>query len=94
MPYVVYVDSIYNEWLAEIYLEHESYRCSIFPGSVTVVDTGTFVRYIYHHIDPSTGAHTKGEQLTKSNRVNIINIASMFMPPHYLLVKLLERNSS
>lgn len=94
MTHVIYVDSKYKECPAEIYLEHETYRCSIFPGSVTVVDTGTFVLYIYHHDDPITGAHIKGEQITKSNRVNIINIASMFMPSHYLLVKLSERKSS
>lgn len=94
MARVIYTDSNYKEWPAEIYLENETYRCSIFPGSVTVVDTGTFVRYVYHCDDPLTGTHIKGEQLTKSNRINIINIASMFMPPQYLLVKLSERKSS
>lgn len=87
MTRVIYVDSTHKEWPAEIYLERETYRCSIFPGSVTVVDTGTFVRYIYQHYDPVTDIYTKGEQTFKSNRINIINIASMFMPTNYLLVK-------
>lgn len=91
---VVYLDEHYKEWPAEIYLEKEVYRCSIFPGSVTVVDTGTFVRYVYHYYNPTTGDHVKAEQLIKSNKVNIVNIASMFMPSHYLMVKLSERNSS
>lgn len=91
---VVYIDSYGDEWPAEIYLEKEVYRCSIFPGSVTIVDIGTFVRYTYYHDDPTTGAHIKGEQITKSNRINIINIASMFMPSHFLMVKLAERKSS
>ena len=91
---VVYIDSHGNEWPAEIHLEKEVYRCSIFPGSVALVDTGTYVRYIYHCDDPVTGTYIKGEQTIKSNRVNIINIASMFMPSHYLLVKLSERKSS
>lgn len=91
---VVYIDSNYREWPAEIYLEKEGYRCSIFPGSVAIVDTGAHVRYIYHHDDPITGAHIKSEQITKSNKVNIINIAAMFMPSHYLMVKPAERKSS
>lgn len=91
---VVYVDGFGEEWPAEIYLEKEVYRCSIFPGSVAVVDTGTFVRYVYHHYDQIIGAHIKAEQLTKSNKVNIINIAAMFMPSHYLMVKPSERKSS
>lgn len=90
---VVYIDEHGKEWPGEIYLEKEVYRCSIFPGSVAVVDTGTFVRYVYHHDDSVTGVHIKAEQLTKSNKVNIINIASMFMPSHYLMVKPSERKS-
>lgn len=88
--YVVYIDSLGKEWPAEIYLEKEVYRCSIFPGSVTVVDTGTFVRYTYHHNNPVTGAH-KTEKITNSNKINFLNIAAMFMPSHYLMVKLTER---
>lgn len=91
---VSYIDGFGRERPAEIYLEKEVYRCSIFPGSVAVVDTGTFVRYVYHHDDPITGAHIKAEQLTKSNKVSITNIAAMFMPSHYLMVKLAERKSS
>lgn len=91
---VIYIDALGKEWPAEIYLEKEVYRCSIFPGSVTVVDTGTLVRYIYHHDDPVTGAYIKSEQITNSNKVNFVNIASMFMPPHYLMVKPAERKSS
>ena len=91
---VVYIDGRHKEWPAEIYLEKETYRCSIFPGSVTVVDTGTFIRYTYHHNDTVTGAHIKSEQITNNNKVNFINIAAMFMPSHYLMVKLSERNSS
>lgn len=91
---VVYIRSLSEEWPAEIYLEKEVYRCSIFPGSVTVVDTGTFVRYVYHHDDPITGAHIKAEELIRSNKVNIINIAAMFMPAHYLMVKPSERKLS
>ena len=92
--HVVYVDSNLKEWPAEIYLDRESYRCTIFSGSVTVVDTGTFVRYTYHRYNPITGEHVKGVQVSRSNRINIINIAAMFAPPHYLLVKLSERKSS
>lgn len=92
--HVVYMDGLGREWPAEIYLEKEVYRCSIFPGSVAVVDTGTFVRYVYHRDDSDTGAHIKAEQSTKSNKVSIINIAAMFMPSHYLMVKLVERKSS
>ena len=92
--FVVYIDNFSNEHPAEIYLEKEVYRCSIFPGSVTIVDTGTFIRYIYHHDDPVTGVHTKVEQITNSNKVNFVNIAAMFMPSHYLMVKLSERKSS
>ena len=91
---VVYIDGLGREWPAEIYLEKEVYRCSIFPGSVAVVDTGTLVRYIYHHDDQITGEHIKAEQLTESNKVSIINIAAMFMPSHYLMVKLAERKLS
>lgn len=91
---VVYIDGFSKEWPAEIYLEKEAYRCSIFPGSVTVVDTGTFVRYTYHHNDPITGAHIKSEQINNSNKINFVNIAAMFMPPHYLMVKLAERKTS
>lgn len=91
---VFYIDNLGKEWPAEIYLEKEVYRCSIFPGSVAVVDTGTFVRYVYHHDDPITGSTYKAEQLTKSNKVNIINIAAMFMPSHYLMVKPTERKLS
>ncbi len=91
---VSYVDNFGEEWPAEIYLEKEVYRCSIFPGSVAVVDTGTFVRYVYQHDDPITGAHIKAEQLTKSNKVSITNIAAMFMPSHYLMVKPIERKLS
>ena len=91
---VVYVDRQFKEWPAEIYLEEEVYRCSIFPGSVVVVDTGTHVRYVYHYDDPVTRAHVKGEHITKTNKINIINIASMFMPSHYLMVKPSERKSS
>lgn len=88
---VVYIDNFGEQWPAEIYLEKEVYRCSIFPGSVTVVDTGTFVRYVYHHHDPITGVHIKSEQIARSNKVNIINIAAMFMPSNYLMVKPSER---
>jgi len=91
---VIYIDGLGKEWPAEIYLEKEVYRCSIFPGSVSIVDTGTFVRYIYHHDDLVTGAHIKAEQITKSNKVNFVNIATMFMPSHYLMVKSTERISS
>ena len=90
----VYIDGSGREWPAEIYLDKEDYRCSIFPGSVSIVDTGTFVRYIYHHNDPITGAHIKTEQITNDNKVNFVNIAAMFMPSHYLMVKLAERKSS
>lgn len=91
---VDYIDSFGKDWPAEIYLEKEVYRCSIFPGSVAVVDTGSFVRYIYHHDDPITGVHIKAEQSTKTNKVSIINIAAMFMPSHYLTVKPAERKLS
>lgn len=91
---VVYLDGHHKEWPAEIYLEKEVYRCSIFPGSVTVVDTETLVRYTYHHIDPITGAHIKTEQITNGNKINFVNIAAMFMPPHFLMVKLTERKQS
>lgn len=91
---VVYIDGLGREWPAEIYLEKEVYRCSIFPGSVAVVDTGTLIRYTYHHDDTLTGVHIKSEQITKSNKVNIMNIAAMFMPSYYLMVKPTERKSS
>lgn len=91
---VIYIDNFGKEWPAEIYLEKEVYRCSIFPGSVAIIDTGTFVRYIYHHDDPVTGAHIKADQITNDNKVNFVNIASMFMPSHFLMVKLAERKSS
>lgn len=91
---VFYIDNFGKEWPAEIYLEKEVYRCSIFPGSVAVVDTGTYIRYIYHHDDRLTGVYIKSKQITNSNKVNFVNIASMFMPSHYLMVKLAERKSS
>ena len=91
---MIYIDALGKELPAEIYLDKEVYRCSIFPGSVAIVDTGTYVRYVYHHDDPITGVYIKAEQLTKSNKVSIINIASMFMPSHYLMVKPSERKSS
>ena len=91
---VVYIDNLGKEHPAEIYLEKEVYYCSIFPGSVTTVDTGAFIRYIYHHDNPTTGEHIKAEQIANSNKVNFTNIAAMFMPSHYLMVKLSERNSS
>lgn len=92
--HVIYIDALGKEWPADIYIEKEVYRCSIFPGSVAVIDTGTFVRYVYHHDNPITGAHIKAEQLTKSNKVSITNIAAMFMPSHYLMVKSAERKLS
>lgn len=91
---MIYIDALGKEWPAEIYLDKEVYRCSIFPGSVAVVDTGTYVRYVYHHDDPITGVYIKAEQLTKSNKVSITNIAAMFMPSHYLMVKPAERKLS
>ncbi len=87
----VYIDGFGKEWPAEIYFDKEVYRCSIFPGSVSVVDTGTFVRYTYRHDDPITGAQIETQQITNSNKINFVNIAAMFMPSHYLMVKLLER---
>lgn len=74
---VAYIDGLGKECTAEIYLEKEVYRCSIFPGSVAVIDTGTFVRYVYHHDDPITGAHIKAEQQLKQqskyyeHRINV-----------------------
>lgn len=86
--FVIYVDNNQTQHIAEIFSKGGIYYCSIFPGHVTAnkMDNG-FIKYSYYHHNDAIESTTRGEQVCKSKEINYINIASMFMPANYLLVK-------